>query len=164
MTDNEFNEKLYMVKGVFLQDETEPIVTGFYYVDKHNRHFIIGDDFGHYETNPYTICRCTGIKLKGSDYLPFEYDAFSYNEPMTKGIYFGYLEFHQYLKQWVLITSSETHQYRLLNNCNNLMFTGRNVLLNDDDMNWFIEYSKKEYEKSKGNAIDNSYCPSKFKR
>ena len=65
---SEFNKKLYMVKGIFEQDETEPIVTGFYYMDEHGRHFIIGDDFGHYETNPYTLCRCTGIKLKDSDY------------------------------------------------------------------------------------------------
>lgn len=41
---SEFNKNLYMVKGIFSQDETEPIITGFYYIDEHNRHFIIGDD------------------------------------------------------------------------------------------------------------------------
>lgn len=161
---SEFNKNLYMVKGIFSQDETEPIITGFYYIDEHSRHFIIGDDFGNYETNPYTICRCTGIELKDSDYLPFEYDVFSYNEPLSDKFCFGYFEFNQYLKQWVLVTNSETHQYRTLNKCNNLIFTGRNVMLKDDDMNWFVEYSKKEFEKSKSNDIDNSYCPSKFRR
>lgn len=38
---SEFNKNLYMVKGIFVQDETEPIVTGFYYIDDHGRHFII---------------------------------------------------------------------------------------------------------------------------
>ena len=160
----EFNKNLYMVKGIFAQDETEPVVTGFYYKDKYGKHFIIGDEFGHYEANPYTLCRCTGIELKDNDYLPFEYDVFSYNEPMTNKFRFGYFEFNQFVKSWVLITSSETQQYRQLNACNNLIFTGRNILLNDDDMNWFVEYSKKEYEKSEANVIDNSYCPSKFRR
>ena len=160
----EFNTGLYKVKGVFLQDEAEPIITGYYYQDEHGRHFIIDDDFSPHETNPYTLCRCTGIKLKNSDYFPFEYDVFAYEVPMLNHKYFGYLQFNQMLKSWVLITNSETNQYRTLDKCNNLMFMGRNVLLSDDDMDWFVEYSKKEYENSKSNIIDNSYCPSKFKK
>lgn len=162
---SEFNTDLYKVKGVFMQDETEPIITGFYYQDENGRHFIIGDeDFKHYETNPYSLCRNTGIELKNSSYIPYEYDVVQYNEPMRSNVLFGYLEFNQLTKGYVLVTSSETNQYRTLDKCCNLLYTGRNVLASDEDMKWFVEYSKREYEKSKSHTIDNSYCPSKFKK
>lgn len=161
----EFNCNLYKVKGVFLQDESDPIITGFYYQDEHGRHFIVDEeDFKHRETNPYTLCRNTGIELRDNSYIPYEYDLLRYTEPMNDKSMFGYLQFDQHRKCWVLVTSSETQQYRTLDKCCNLIYTGRNVLIRDDDMKWFEEYSKKEYEKSKSIKIDNSFCPSKFRR
>ena len=160
-----FNSELYKVKGAFIQDETEPMIIGFYYQDEHGRHFIVNDcDFKHYEVNPYTLCKNTGIELKNSSYIPFEYDVFIYEEPMGKKGLIGYFQFNQLTKSWVLVTNSETNQYRTLDKCCNLLYTGRNVLISDEDMKWFVEYSKKEYEKTKSHAIDNSYCPSKFRR
>lgn len=162
---SEFNAGLYKVKGVFMQDETEPIITGFYYQDEHGRHFIIGDeDFKHYETNPYSLCRNTGIELKNSSYIPFENDVMQYKRPLSDRTEFGYFQFNQLRKKWILITNSETNQYIPLDKCCGLLYTGRNVLASDEDMKWFVEYSKREYEKSKSHTIDNSYCPSKFKK
>lgn len=160
----EFNKESFKVKGVFSQDDKSEIF-GYYYEDEHKRHFIISDeDFKHYETNPYTLCRNTGLDIKGLKYSPYEFDLFKYNEPMNGRERFGYLEFNQFIKGWVIITNSETNQYRTLDKCCNLRYTGRNVCINDNALKWFVEYSKKEYEKTKGNAIDNSYCPSKFRR
>ena len=108
---SEFNADLYKVKGVFMQDETEPIITGFYYQDEHKRHFIISDeDFKHYETNVYTLCRSTGIELRNSSYIPFENDVMQYKRPLSDRAEFGYIQFNQLRKSWVLITNSETNQ------------------------------------------------------
>ena len=162
---SEFNADLYKVKGVFMQDETEPIITGFYYQDEHKRHFIISDeDFKHYETNVYTLCRSTGIELRNSSYIPFENDVMQYKRPLSDRAKFGYIQFNQLRKSWVLITNSETNQYIPLDKCCDLLYTGRNVLVSDEDMKWFVKYSKREYEKSKSSVIDNSYCPSRFKK
>lgn len=38
------------------------------------------------------------------------------------------------------------------------------MFLSDEDFNWFAELEKSEYEKTKSYVIDNSYCPSKFRR
>ena len=162
---NEFNTDLYTVKGVFLPSETDTYVIGFYYQNKEGKHFIIEEEsFERYEVNPFTLCRNTGLEIKNCSYVPYEYDVFSYNEPMRNGAFFGYLEFNQSIKSYVLVTNSETNQYRTLDKCCNLSYTGRNVLVSDEDMKWFVEYSKREYEKSKSHTIDNSYCPSKFKK
>lgn len=161
----EFNSSLYKVKGIFAQDETEPLIIGFYYQDEHGRHFIVDEEtFKHYETNPYTLCRSTGIELKNSSYIPYEYDVFCYTKPMENGTFIGYLQFNQSTKSWVMVTNSETNQYRTLDKCCNLIYTGRNVLISDEDMKMFVDYSKREYEESKSHTIDNSYCPSKFRK
>lgn len=160
-----FNSEIYKVKGIWIQDETKPAMTGFYYQDERGRHFIVNDaDFQHYKTTPYLLCRNTGIELKDSSYIPYENDVMQYTEPMNDKVRFGYLEFNQLRKCWGLITSSETRQFRPLDKCCKLAYTGRNILVSDEDMEWFEEYSRQEYEKSKSHVIDNSYCPSKFKK
>jgi hypothetical protein len=161
----EFNTDLYTVKGVFTPIETDTYVIGFYYQNEEGKHFIIEEEsFERYEVNPYTLCRNTGLEIKNSSYIPYEYDVVQYNEPMRSNVLFGYLEFNQLTKGYVLVTNSETNQYRTLDKCCNLLYTGRNVLVSDEDMKWFVEYSKREYEKTKSHTIDNSYCPSKFRR
>ena len=42
--------------------------------------------------------------------------------------------------------------------------TGRNISLSDEDLKWFVEWEKQEWKKSKSYVIDNSYCPSCFKK
>lgn len=135
---SEFNSELYKVKGVWLQDETESIITGFYYQDKHSREFIIGEDFKHYEINPYTLCRNTGIKKNGK-YL-YENDLVEYSTAFDKGL--GIIEFDEmrcrYMLRFNLDYSSrgDIDKY-------NIKVVG-NVALSDDDMKKFAEYSKKQ--------------------
>lgn len=158
----EFNTDLYKVKGTWLQDETEPIITGYYYQDEHSRGFIIAKDFKHYEINPYTLCRNTGIKI-GDSYL-FEYDIVSYFEPMRDKKQYGFIDFDDFYRCYVVRTGVETRATRLLKDCTKIENTGRNIALNENDFIWFAELEKAEYEKSKSYVIDNSYCPSKFRR
>ena len=160
---SEFNTNLYKVKGVFLQDEKETIITGYYYQDEHGRNFIIDDkSFKHYETNVYTLCRNTGIKI-GNKFL-YENDIVSYCEPMRDKKRYGFIDFCDFYKCYVVRTGVETRSTRLLKECKNIEETGRNLLLSDDDFKWFADWEKSEYEKSKSYVIDNSYCPSKFKK
>lgn len=158
----EFDTELYKVKAVFLQDETEPIVAGYYYQDKHGREFIIGDDFKHYEINPYTLCRNTGIKI--ADTYLYEYDIVSYFEPMRDKKQYGFIDFDEFYKCFIVRTGIECRATRLLKDCSKIEFANRNIVLNEVDFNWFAEWEKSEFEKSKSYVIDNSYCPSKFRR
>lgn len=159
---SEFNSELYKVKGVWLQDETEPIITGYYYQDKHSREFIIGEDFKHYEINPYTLCRNTGIKI-GDSYL-YENDIVSYFEPMRDKKQYGFIDFDDFYKCYIVRTGIETRATRLLKDCAKIEHTGRNIVLEECDFKWFAEWEKQEWEKSKSYVIDNSYCPSEFKK
>lgn len=158
----EFNSELYKVKGVWPQDETEPIITGFYYQDEHRREFIIADDFKHYEINPYTLCRNTGIK-QGDGFL-YEYDIVSYFEPMRDKKQYGFIDFDDFYKCYIVRTGIESRATRLLKDCSKIELTNRNITLNEDDFKWFADLEKSEYEKSKSHTIDNSYCTSKFKK
>ena len=157
-----FDAELYKVKGVWLQDETEPIITGYYYQDKHSREFIIGEDFKHYEINPYTLCRNTGIKI-GDSYL-YENDIVLYFEPMRNEKRYGFIDFDDFYKCYIVRTGIETRATRLLKDCAKIEHTGRNIVLEECDFKWFAEWETQERKKSKSYVIDNSYCPSKFRR
>lgn len=158
----EFDKNLYKVKGVFIQDESEPVVCGLYCVDEHTRSFIIDDNFGRYETNPYTLCRNTGVKV-GGEYL-YEYDVVCFMPPMNNETRYGFVDFDEWRKRYVIRTGVEQRSIVEIKNCCNIKTTGKNIVLSDDDYNWFAKWEKSEWEKSKGTPIDNSYCPSKFKR
>lgn len=158
----EFNNEKFKVKGIFTQGETELTITGFYYEDERGRHYIIGDDFKHYETNPYTVCKNTGIKI--NDSFLYENDIVSYFEPLRDEKRYGFIDFDDYYKCYVVRTGIETRATRMLKDCAKIDHTGRNIALNDNDFNWFAEWEKQEWEKSQSYKIDNSYCPSKFKR
>ena len=133
----EFDRELYMVKGVFLQDEKEPTVIGFYYQDEYSRHFII-DNFKHYETNPYTLCRNTGIKKNGV-YL-YENDLVEYSTAFDKGL--AMVEFDElrcrYMLRFDIDCSARGDIERY-----NIKVIG-NVTLNDEDMKKFAEYSNNQ--------------------
>lgn len=161
-----FDVELYMVKGIWVQDEENPIITGFYRKDKHGRHFICPKDceciLG-YETNPYTLCRNIGIKTKDGEYL-YENDVVQYTPVMSSNIEYGYVDFDEYYQGYCIRTGIEHRGTRAFRDCSDIKRTGKNIVLCDDDYEWFQKYEAAEYEKSKGNVIDNSYCPSKFRR
>lgn len=158
-----FDAELYMVKGTFVQDDTDPIVKGFYCIDNHGRHFIFDDDFKGYETNPYTLCRNTGIKTKDGDYL-YENDVVKFNIPLSNSTGYGYIDFDEFYQEYIVRTGIEQKGTRRFKDCSNIKITGKNIVLCDDDFDWFSKQETAEYEKSKANVIDNSYCPSKFRR
>lgn len=158
-----FDAELYMVKGIFVQDDTAPIIKGYYCQDEHGRHLIFDDDFKGYETNPYTLCRNTGIKTKDGGYL-YENDVVKYNIPLSNHIEYGFVDFDEFYQHYVVRTGIEQRGTRRFKDCSNIKRTGKNIVLCDNDFDWFRDYETKEYEKSKGNVIDNSYCPSKFRR
>lgn len=158
---SEFNSELYMVKGIFEQDEEEPIVKGYYWQDEHKRSFIMCDG-KNYETNPYTLCKNTATKV-GNDYL-YEYDVIQFSTPMMNDIRYGYIEYCELRNAYVIVTGIEQRSKRELEKCSNIKLTGKNIILSDNDYKWFADWEKAEHEKSKGHVIDNSYCPSKFKK
>ena len=158
-----FDAELYMVKGIFSQDDTDPIVKGFYCIDDHGRHFIFDDDFKGYETNPYTLCRNTGRKTKDGDYL-YENDVVMFNVPLSNETRYGYIDFDEFYQEYVIRVGIEQRATRRFEDCSNIKITGKNIILSDNDLEWFRNQERAEYEKSKGNVIDNSYCPSKFRR
>lgn len=159
----EFNSNLYKVKGIYTLDETDVIITGFYYQDEHDRHFIVDEkDFKHYETNPYALCRNTGIENNGN--FLYEYDVVSYCEPMKDKKQYGVVDFDEFQKCYIVRTGIEQRGARLLKDCVRIENTGKNIVLNDDDLMWFSEWEKTQWEESKSYVVDNSYCPSCFKR
>lgn len=158
---SEFNSELYMVKGIFEQDEKEPTVKGYYWQDEYKRSFIMCDG-KNYETNPYTLCKNTGAKV-GNDYL-YAYDVIQFSTPMMNDIRYGYVEYCELRNAYVIVTGIEQRSKRELGKCCNIKLTGKNIILSDNDYKWFADWEMEEHEKNKGHVIDNSYCPSKFKR
>jgi hypothetical protein len=133
----EFDKELYKVKCVFIKDEDEPIVEGFYYKDNRGRHFII-DDFIHFETNPYSLCRNTGIKKNGV-YL-YENDLVEYSTAFDKGM--AMVEFDELRCRYMLRTNLD-YSARADIEKYTIKVIG-NVALSDDDMKRFAEYSKNQ--------------------
>lgn len=109
-----------------------------------------------------SVCPNTNIEIDG--YKAFRGDLITYKEPMNDRAYFGYLCFDNLRKRYVLITNSETFSKRELDKCCSMRYTGRNIVTNKSDLEWFEQYSKKELKRTENYKIDNSYCPSKFRR
>lgn len=157
----EFDGLLYLVKAVDL--ENDRIVSGYY--KAYYKHFVfdIFADIPHdVEINPYTLCRNTGIKI-GDSYL-YENDIVSYCEPMRDKKQYGFIDFDNFYKCYIVRTGIEQRGTRLLKDCAKIESIGRNISLNDEDFKWFLEWERQEWEKSKSYVIDNSYCPSCFKK
>lgn len=133
----EFDKELYKVKGIFIKDEDEPIVEGFYYKDNRGRHFII-DDFIHFEINPYSLCRNTGIKKNGT-YI-YENDLVEYSTAFDKGL--AIIEFDEMRCRYMLRFNLDYSSRGDIDQYNIKVFG--NVALSDDDMEQFAEYSKNE--------------------
>ena len=158
---SKFNSELYMVKGIFEQDEENPIIKGYYWQDEHKRSFIMCDG-KNYETNPYTLCKNAGIQV-GNDYL-YEYDVIQFSKPMMNDVRYGYIEYDELRKAYVVVTGIEQRAMMEFRDCCYIKPTDKNIILSNSDYQWFADWEKAEYEKSKGHTIDNSYCPSKFKK
>lgn len=121
---------------------------------------LVEDEPPFWEVNPYTICRCIGIKDVKGQYL-YEHDVVSYKRPMSDDVEYGTIDYYEPTKAYVIRTSSITRATRQLRECYEITQTGRNILLSGDDCKWFDDQSKKELI---GKPVDRSYCPSIFKK
>ena len=158
---SEFNSNLYLCKALEL--DYDQVVVGYYKANYKHYIFDIFANIPHdVEINPYTLCRNTGIKI-GNSYL-FENDIVSYVEPMRSKKQYGFIDFDDFYKCYIVRTGIETRATRLLKDCAKIENTGKNIVLNNDDFKWFVEWEKSQWEESESCVIDNSYCPSKFKK
>lgn len=157
----EFDSNIYLTKALDIDEER--IIVGFYKANYKHFIFDIFADIPHdVEINPYTLCRNTGIKVKDS--FLFENDIVSYVEPMRDKTQYGFIDFDNYYKCYIVRTGIEQRATRLLKDCAKVENTGRNIALNDNDFKWFVEWEKSQFEESKAFVIDNSYCPNKFRK
>lgn len=148
-----------MVKARMRKNQAEIIG---YFVSKDGKDYVVDIEGNFFDVDWCSVCQNTSIEIDG--YKAFRGDLISFKEPMNDKYFFGYLDYDYSRKRYVLITNTETFSKRELDKCCSMRFTGRNVVTSKSDLEWFEQYSKKEYEKSKSHTIDNSYCPSKFRR
>lgn len=157
----EFDGNAYLVKALDIDYDTP--VLGYY--KAFYKHYVF-DVFAavprDVEINPYTLCRNTGIKAE--DCYLYENDIVSYLAPLSDKIQYGFIDFDDHYKCYIVRTGIECRATRLLRDCVKIKSTGRNIALSDEDFKWFSQWEKEQWEETKSKVIDNSYCPSKFRR
>ena len=152
-----FSFELMIVKAL---DLCENLVCGFYNYDplKDGVENIVVTPFGDFTVNPKTICRNSGIKDKNGHYV-HEYDLLKITHGI-KPFFYGFIVWDEFYKSWKIRRRTDRTSY-----CNvddwTIEVVG-NVVLNDEDAE--IIYNQEKEEDEKEAFIDNSYCPSKFRR
>lgn len=108
--------------------------------------------------NPYTICRNSCITDKNGKYI-YEYDLLKLKHGLMPDSY-GYLVWEENYKAWKIrqFTSYSGH---IDVNKYTIEVVG-NIILNDDDAQ--IIFKQDEQEQQREVCVDNSYCPSCFKK
>lgn len=137
-------KEIYKVKAITCGHDNDVEICG-YLMFRGDEVPCVTDDGGEnfWEVNPYSICANTGVII--NDYSAFEYDVFSFKEPLSPTIRFGYIAYNETYKRYVMVTSSVTQATRPLDKCYDIQYIGRNIVVGDKDLEWFEEYSKKEY-------------------
>lgn len=108
--------------------------------------------------NPYTICRNSCITDKNGMYV-YEYDLLKLTHGMKSSCY-GFLVWDDFYKEWKIRRRTDRTAYNNLKDWT-IEVVG-NIILNDADAK--IIYNQEKEEDAKETFIDNSYCPSKFKK
>lgn len=108
--------------------------------------------------NPSTICRNSCIKDKNGIYV-YEYDLLKLTHGIKTSCY-GFLVWDEFYKSWKIRRRADRTAY-----CNiddwTIEVVGNVVLSNEDAE---IIYKQEKEEDAEEKVIDNSYCPSKFRR
>lgn len=153
-----YNSTLSLVCA--LEADTNKVVMGFYFINDKGK-FIY--DFAQETTTPievnsYTICRNSGIKDKNSKFV-FEYDLLKLTHGM-KSTRYGFLVWDEFYKSWKIRCRTDRTAYQNLEDWT-IEAVG-NIVLYDQDAE--ILYNQEKAEDGEGGFIDNSYCPSKFRK
>ena len=152
-----FDSKLFLVKALEVESDKE--VCGYYKANYKHFVFDIFADIPHdVQVNPYTICRNSGIKDKNGKFI-FEYDLLKLTHGMKSPCY-GFLVWDEFYKSWKIRRRTDRTAYINLEEW--IIEVVGNIILCDADAE--IIYKQEKEEDGQETFIDNSYCPSKFKR
>lgn len=108
--------------------------------------------------NPSTICRNSCITDKNGRYI-YEYDLLKLTHGLKSSCY-GFLVWDEFYRAWKIRRRTDRTAY-----CNPDDWTIEvvgNVILNNSNAE--IIYKQEKEEDAEEKVIDNSYCPSKFRR
>lgn len=156
-TSKPYNSSLSIVRA--LDIDREKIVTGYYKANYKHFVFDIFADIPHdVEINPYTVCRNSGIKDKNGAFV-FEYDLLKLTHGLKESCY-GFLVWDEFYKSWKIRRRTDRTAYNNLDDWT--IESIGNIVLNDSDAE--IIYKQEKEDDTKETVIDNSYCPSKFRR
>ena len=155
-TSKPYNSSLSLVKALDMQDK---VVFG-YYVEYEKNHLVklSNKSSEAVKVNPYTICRNSGITDKNGFFV-FEYDLLKLTHGIKNSRY-GFLVWDEFYKSWKIRCRTDRTAY---NNPDEwtIEVVG-NIILNDNDA--AIIYKQEAEEDAEETFIDNSYCPSKFRK
>jgi hypothetical protein len=152
-----YDSNLSLIKAMMC-DERGTILKGFYCNDNGKHYLKIPDRPMVVPINPYTVCRNSGIKDKNGNFV-FEYDLLKLTHGM-KNPCFGFLVWDEFYKAWKIRRRTDRTAYSNIDNWT-IEAIGNIVLLDADAE---IIYKQEKEEDAKETFIDNSYCPSCFKR
>jgi hypothetical protein len=152
-----YESELSLVKALSMSDRE---ICGYYlkFPKSHCVFRVNGISVGIFDVNPYTICRNSGIKDRKGKYI-YEYDLLKLKHGLLPDSY-GYLVWEENYKAWK-IRQFISYGGHIDVNKYTVEVVG-NIILNDDDAQ--IIFKQDEQEQQREVCIDNSYCPSCFKK
>jgi hypothetical protein len=150
------NEKEFFVKAI--TNASGKIICGV--LDVISYDYVVRDEKTHknHSVSALSICKNSGIKDWNGVYV-YEYDLLRL-EKNNVNIGYGYLVWNDFYGRW-LIRRYAAYSGTLEPQAVKYLVCG-NVLLNSDDAQKI--YAQDDEEEKRNVVIDNSYCPSRFKK
>ena len=79
----------------------------------------------------------------------YENDVVMFNVSLSNHTRYGYIDFDEFYQEYVIRVGIEQRATRRFKDCSNIKITGKNIVLCDDDFDWFRNQERAEYEKIK---------------